>query len=111
MKTSEVFKRAKEHLAKNIQETRDHSGKQKFICLALTTAAAHSKRVTDEDVKRCDEIIESRMDRAYTMESWLAERGYVPYYFALDRTTKDLIQAHRHAWLDLLIAEFESKGD
>jgi hypothetical protein len=111
MKTSEVFKRAKEHLAKNIQETRDHSGKQKFICLAITTAAAHSKRVTDEDVKRCDEIIESRMDRAYTMERWLFWQGCVPDYFALDRTTKDRIQAHRHAWLDLLIAEFESKGD
>ena len=111
MKTSEVFKRAKEHLAKNIQETRDRSGKQKFICLALTTAAAHSKRVTDEDVKRCDEIIESRMDRAYTMERWLFWQGCVPGYFTLDRATRGRIQAHRHAWLDLLIAEFESKGD
>jgi hypothetical protein len=111
MKTSEVFKRAKEHLAKNIQETRDHSGKQKFICLAIITAAAHSKRITAADVERCDEIVESRMDRANTMERWLFWQGCVPDYFTLDRTTKDRIQAHRHAWLDLLIAEFESKGD
>ena len=111
MKTSEVFKRAKEHLAKNIQETRDHSSKQKFICLALVTAAAHSKRVTDADVKRCDEIIESRMGGAYVMEKWLAARGYIPDYELCSHGTKDRIQAHRHAWVDMLIAEFESKGD
>lgn len=111
MKTSEVFKRAKEHLAKNLHEVCIISRKQKFICLAIITAAAHSKRVTAADVERCDEIVESRMGGAYVMESWLAVRGYVPEYSRLDRATKDRIQAHRHAWLDLLIAEFESKGD
>jgi hypothetical protein len=111
MKTSEVFKRVKENLAKDLHEAYNHSGKEKFICIATTTAAAHSKRITNEDVERCTDIVESRLEGAYTMEGWLNDRGCVPEYELCDRTTKDRIQAHRHAWVDMLIAEFEAKGD
>jgi hypothetical protein len=114
MKTSEVFKQAKQHLAKDFEETRND--KEKFICIAITAAAAHCERITKEDVERCAEMVESRLEGAYTLEGWLNDRGCVPEYelcdrTTKDRTTKDRIQAHRHAWLDLLIAEFEAKGD
>jgi hypothetical protein len=110
MKTSEVFKRAKQHLAKDYDETCNAPSKEKFICIAITTAAAHSKRITNEDVERCTEVVESRLEGVYTLEGWLVDRGCIPEYGLCERTTKDRIQAHRHAWLDLLIAEFEAKG-
>ena len=111
MKTSEVFTRAKQHLAKDYDETRHAPTKEKFICIAITTAAAHCKRVTDGDTERCEDVIKSRMDGAYILEGWLLDRGCIPVEFLTDLTTKDRIQAYRHAWLDLLIAEFEAQGD
>ena len=111
MKTSEVFTRAKQHLAKDHDETRNSPTKEKFICIAITTAAAHCKRVTDGDLDRCEDVIKSRMDGAYTLEGWLVDRGCIPVAFLNDHNILARIQAHRHAWLDLLIAEFEAQGD
>ena len=110
MKTSVVFARAKQRLAKDYNETRSGSGKEKFICIALITAAANCKRITEADVERCDGIVGSRID-TYTLEGGLVNRGCIPEYELCDHATKDRIQAHRHAWLDLLIAEFEAQGD
>jgi hypothetical protein len=109
MKTSEVFKRVKEHLAETYEETTFR--KEKFICIAIAIAAGRSKHVTEADVERCGGIVESRIQGMYTLESWLESKGCIPDYSLCGRTTKDRIQAHRHAWLDMLIAEFESKGD
>ena len=111
MKTSEVFKRAKQHLAKDFVETCNDYSKEKFICIAITTAAAYSKRITDKDIARCTDIIESRIGGAYTMEGWLESKGCMNNYLLCDRDTKDRIQQHRHAWLDALIAEFEAQGE
>jgi hypothetical protein len=111
MKTSEVFKQAKRCLAMDYSETCNTPTKEKFICIAVTTAAAYTKRMTVADVKRCEGIVKSRMDGEYTLESWLVDRGCIPVKFLNDRNILDRIQAHRHAWLDLLIAEFEAKGD
>ena len=110
MRTSEVLKHAKRYLAKDYSET-CNTGKEKFICIAIYTAAAHTKRITDRDVERCRKIVESRLEGKETIESWLVTRGCIPEYSICDRAIKDRIQQHRHAWLDLLIAEFESKGD
>jgi hypothetical protein len=111
MKTSEVFTRAKQRLAMDFKETLNGSGKEKFICIAITVAAANCKRMTDEDVERCEDVIKSRMDGVYTLECWLVDRGCIPGEFLHDHNILDRIQAHRHAWLDLLIAEFEAQGD
>jgi hypothetical protein len=110
MKTSEVFKRAKQHLAKDYNETRSGSGKEKFICIALITAAANCKRITEADVERCDGIVGSRID-TYTLEGWLVNRGCISEKFLNDHNILDRIQEHRHAWLDQMIAEFKAKGD
>jgi hypothetical protein len=112
MKTSEVFKRAKRCLAMDYSETCNTPTKEKFICIAITTAAAYTKRMTSRDIERCTGIVESRLEYAATLGGWLADRGCVARdYYLTERTTKDRIQAHRHAWLDSLIAEFEAKGD
>ena len=111
MKTSEVFKQAKQHLAKDLHEACNHSAKEKFICIAITTAAAYTKRMTSGAIERCTGIVESRLEHDYTMEGWLVNRGCIPEAFLNDHNILDRIQAHRHAWLDLLIAEFEAQGD
>jgi hypothetical protein len=111
MKTSEVFKKAKQHLAKDFSETCSTPAKEKFICIAITTAAAYSKRITDKDITRCASIVNSRLEGEYVMEKWLVDKNCIPEYSLCGRTVKDRIQAHRHAWVDMLIAEFKSKGD
>jgi len=110
MKTSEVFTRAKQHLAKDYNETRNGYRKEGFICIALITAAAHCKRITEEDVERCTAIVESRLEGTYTLEGWLVDRDCIPENFH-GHNILDSIQAHRHAWVDMLIAEFKAKGD
>jgi hypothetical protein len=111
MKTSNIFKRAKQHLAKDFSEVYTGPWGEKFICIAIMTAAAYSKRITNGEVERCRKIVESRLEGTETIESWLESKGCINDYSLCDRATKDRIQAHRHAWLDMLIAEFESKGD
>jgi hypothetical protein len=111
MKTSEVFTRAKQHLAKDFKETLNGSGKEKFICIAITVAAANCKRITDKDVERCEDVIKSRMDGEYTLEGWLTVRGCIPVDFLTAYAAQDRIQAYRHAWIDSMIAEFEAQGD
>lgn len=113
MKTSEVLKRAKRYLATTHDEKYDYmtmTGREKFICIAIMTAATHAKRITNGDIDRCRLMIESRLGGKDTLESWLVLKGCLP----MDGWThadKDRVQQHRHAWLDMLIAEFKAKGD
>lgn len=114
MKTSEVFKHAKRHLAKDYTDyicsrTFDQ---QKFICISIDVAFSQTQRLTVADRDRCLDVIASRLGRHDTLEGWLAAEGCIgKEYNLLDSSTKDRIQKHRHAWLDKLIAEFEAKGD
>lgn len=115
MKTSTVLKHAKRYLAKDLIESYDYktmTGKEKFICIAISTAASHNRRITDKDVERCREMIAARLEGKHVLERWLQHKGCIPpVWLVVDRATKDLIQQHRHAWLDMLITEFKSKGD
>jgi hypothetical protein len=113
MKTSEVLKHAKRYLAKSYAGTYNYvhdTYNEKFICIAIMTAATQTKRIPVKDIERCKDMIESRLEGADTLEGWLNYKGYLPTC-SLDTDTRNRIQQHRHAWLDLLIAEFESKGD
>lgn len=115
MKTSEVLKHAKRYLATAYNERYDYikkEGQEKFICIAIMTAASHTKRITKDDIDRCRLMIEKRLGGNETIETWLQDRGFLPFQWGLvDHATKDRIQQHRHAWLDMLIAEFKAKGD
>ena len=70
------------------------------ICTALARASDRRK-ITVEVRKHCQEIITQRIDRHPTFESWLISVGVKN-----TELTRQRIQAHRHAWLDLLIKEF-----
>ena len=110
MKTSEVLKHAKLYLAANHQDSYSECNKEQFICIAIMVAASHTKRITEYDVERCRLMIESRLAGNDTLEGWLVHKGCL----TTDNWThadKDRIQEHRHAWLDMMITEFEAKGD
>lgn len=115
MKTSEVLRHAKRHLAPSHNGTYNYTtktGAEKFICIAIMTAAEVTKRITAYDVKRCKDMIASRLEGFDTLEGWLQYKGYLPKELSwVDHATRDRIQQHRHAWLDMLITEFKSKGD
>lgn len=112
MKTSELFELAKDHLAMDYAAICTAPHAEKFICMAISTAFLNTSNVAFAELIRCQNIIKSRLEDCGTLESWLASKGciHVDYHFA-DCATKDRIQRHRHAWLDLLIEEFKAKGD
>lgn len=70
------------------------------ICTALCRASDRRK-ITVKVRKSCQEIITQRIDSLSTLESWLIYKG-----IKNAELTRQRMQAHRHAWLDLLIKEF-----
>jgi len=110
MKTSEVLRRAKRHLAKDFEETRNGCGKEKFICIAISTSQKKTNMST-EDAARCEHMVSSRLGFEYTLEGWLVVQGCLPVDFWTDYALQNRIQAHRHAWIDSMITEFEAQGD
>jgi hypothetical protein len=115
MKTSEVLAHAKRYLAATRAEKYNYqtmTGKEKFICIAIMTAASHTESITNGDIDRCRLMIEARLEGCGTIEEWLQVRGFLPFEWGLvDTPTRDRIQQHRHAWLDMLIKEFKAKED
>lgn len=71
-----------------------------YICIALA-CASDKRKITVKVRKHCQEIIAQRIDRRYTLESWLKSKRVKETELTCQR-----MQAHRHAWLDLLIKEF-----
>ena len=70
------------------------------ICIALFFAS-NRRKITVKVRKHCQEIITQRLDRQPTFESWLISVGVKN-----TEITHQRMQAHRQAWLDLLIKEF-----
>jgi hypothetical protein len=78
----------------------DGRGSQKtaeeFICIALLVSRHPSARLAEE-------IVASRIRPYTTLSTWLSETHGIRWI----RFPSRGLQAHRHAWLDMLIAEFE----
>lgn len=100
MKTSVVFREAKKHLIRSEAEIGRVTGTM-LICWAIDRVPA---RLQERDDARA--IIKDRLKGHSVLDQWLQANGVKNRDITFDR-----VQAHRHAWLDLLIAEFEAKGD
>lgn len=115
MKTSEVLKHAKKHLARTWPEIDWNGGaKERFICMAIHEAQPDSRQQHHHHhhYERCMQMVEGRLEGQTTFEAWLASKGCIPRHWSeVDLATKDRIQQHRCAWLEQMIAEFEAKGD
>ena len=110
MKTSEVLKLAKPLLRKRFMNPSMGMYKARFICHAISLAAC-KRFITNDDYVRVRNIVEERLGRHDTLEGWLESKGVISRKHVLTDEDRDHIQAHRHAWMDLMIAEFEAKGD
>ena len=72
----------------------------KHICAAIDKAA-RKRKITVKTGDACKKVIASRLNNSITFEGWLIRKS-------VTITEADIpkVQAHRQAWLDLLIKEF-----
>ena len=105
MKHSEILKAAKAQLWDGKDPTARLS---RHICVALLDAAEElGGHFAYAAADRMRGIIMERLSGTQTLPRWLRiQHGVNP-----NDLTDERVQAHRHAWVDLLIAEHEAKGD
>ena len=75
-------------------------GQDRMICFAIGIANS-SGCVSERARSLCTNLISQRLDGCSGLRTWLRNQG-IPE----SQITNERLQAHRHAWLDLLIAEF-----
>lgn len=78
------------------------SKKDKFICWALSTVARTDSTLLF-GAEAAKSVICRRLGRAHEMRGWLELQGISP-----GDITDKLLQAHRLAWVNLLIKEFSA---
>jgi len=101
MKTSKVFKAAKEQLWDG-EGNWFESGKERFVCVAILEAP--NIRVMDK--RKARYIVQCLLGGHESLEGWLNATHQIRAY---DERCK--AQITRHAWLDHLINHYESIGD
>ena len=92
------FAAAKQYLWDGVGEF--PKSKSSYICIAIQNAC-NKQGISVKVQIACTLVISSRLGGDYTLRSWLLTQGICE-----EDLTEALIQAHRHAWLDLLIKEF-----
>ena len=95
----EALKASKRWLSKG--DATYEFGVTDYICIALAIVADDNPDhyIGAEKAKR---IIAKRLDGCYALDTWLSLKG-IPHN---DLNDYNRMQAHRHAWLDMLIKEF-----
>ena len=110
MKTSELLTEAKKYLwdGKDPREL-EKLDTSEYICFAILFAARESsnERANHAIYLRCRKVIEKRLFPNNCLETWLWRSGNIP----LKEITHQRLQAHRLAWMDLLIKEFKALED
>lgn len=112
MKSSEIIRKAKKHLSKT-NDALAYTNQSPYICDALgsvicrTFGLSYSEHAALKNkVNDIRSLITERIEYKFSLESWLISKG-VPR----QDITPVLMQKHRLQWMDMLISEFESKGD
>jgi hypothetical protein len=94
MKTSTVLTEAKKLLWNGYGPL---DGKPAHICLAIISVDNKSKALKE---------IQRRLGKSISLSVWLFDKG-IEY----KEMSRRKLQAHRLAWMNLLIDEYKSKGD
>lgn len=105
MKTSEVFTHAKKYLAKNPKEIGSYH-KTQWICYAINHTGLDG--ALHKDIAKAKNIIAELIKPLGCFETWLSVNHNIEC-----ETRRDFnkLQVTRHAWLDHLIAHYQSMGD
>jgi hypothetical protein len=134
-KTSKLLKEARQYLAKTVRDYTDiYDGrrlKKRYLCNAIEFAAFHLDYNSDSleyDWMKLAEKVNKRTakslnltwkkDFVYTLDEWIFQEVLYPngtcmgvYFNHHDKEYRELIQAHRVAWLEALILEHKARGD
>ena len=113
MKTSEVFKQAKQYLWDGNRQTA-YERSTSYICHAIDLASYASdwrKARWEAPYKRAKKIIHRRIDPCVDLEEWISDNVEGAYLTIYKTEGIQQMQSYRHRWLDALIQEFESKGE
>jgi len=107
---AQCFREAKKILARNKNEIRWHrtgfptaTVKYVHICYAICNTDINKTAGVDVG-DAAAAIIRLRMNNHIQLEYWLRSHG-IPRH----KQSVDKMQAYRHAWLNMLIEEFENK--
>jgi hypothetical protein len=106
VKKSDILKAAKKLLWDG---GADVKGKEKYICWCI-----ESTNYSDRDYSPLTRLIEARLGNLTCLPN--VERTCYEYLLEVvgipeDQLTRQNLQTYRHAWVDELIREFESKGE
>ena len=106
MKTSEVFRRLRNHLRPYDPINPTHT---RYLCHAIQYLYYEAKVIGDRDRTRCIKIVDGLLAPYHTLEDWLNKTHGVK----LTYTNKFRQRMHitRKAWLTHLIEHYEAKGD
>lgn len=116
MKTSEIFKQAKDFLWHGDTDLIDG---ESYICHAIEEVAwvhgiqpsnAHYDRLF-APYQRAKKIIQQRIHPHYDLENWVRSNVKDSWRTLNKIKGTEQMQAYRHRWLDALIKEYETKGD
>lgn len=103
-----AFTKAKEALWSGIGKEALHPF-QKYICHAIdSTGRWGVNRLEHSYFGMAKSIVQERLGEHYSFERWLHAHG-VSNGPRVGTRNSVLMQAHRHAWLDKLIAEFSEE--
>jgi len=122
MKSSTILRGAKKLLNKNLEDWTNYEKGSKYICCCIEEYAEKRKR---EDIaERLTEVIEKRLGHHGSLQYWLMEnhppatKMWKAYEISPTKEASQLwkeffnkVQETRHAWIDSLILEYQSKGD
>ena len=98
MRKSEMLMKCKGFLWDGVSE---RNGKVDYICFALQYA------IGSDNADPLCKIISGRLEGWPSVVTWLRHECKIPK----EQLTYAAIQKHRHQWVDLMIKEFEAKGD
>lgn len=116
MKTSKIFKQAKERLWDGHN---DWINGEMYICHAIDeTSWQCGVRPTDRyfdrryaPYLRAMKIIQERIHPHCDLDNWVRKNVKGSWKTLNKINSSEQLQAYRHRWLDALIQEFEAKGD
>jgi hypothetical protein len=116
MKTSEVFKQAKQHLWDGDYDVYAQRDVEIYICHAIEEVAFR-KSMYDVNSRRyapytrAKRIIHQRIAPHYDLENWVRANVKGSHKVLNKAGGAKQLQAFRQRWLDALIQEFESLGE
>lgn len=107
LEIAKAFRVALRRLSPVIVNRRRRGEKYRFICHAIADVDnLRNNKPTPAQIE-AKRIVMVRLRGGHTLENWLVRRGFDPWK---GDDSGRRIQAHRKAWLKLLIAEFEEKA-